>query len=229
VPPANPPQRYVAPVLCPSWIYQNRNSLIPRRSDTVACHAARNALRAKFHGGGTATEAVRRALQLRQASLRALARRHGASPAIVQKWPKRSTTADARTGAWGPAARAPSRPRRRRSPPPCPSHPAAAAGRWPVPPSARRPAPGPPQPAPLPGAARDRPLARTRGCRPREEADLYPGTEPAVLPTTACSVGPTWFLASSRRQAVQRSKTTAAPRSGSPAAAEPRDSSARAP
>src|SRR4051812_36071510 len=60
---------------CPSWIYHNRNSLIPRCGDTVACHAARNALRAKFHGGGTATEAGRRAPKLGKASWRALARR----------------------------------------------------------------------------------------------------------------------------------------------------------
>ncbi len=51
-----------------------------------------------LHGSATTTEAVRRAIQARQESVRALARRHGVSPTTVQKWRKRSTTADARMG-----------------------------------------------------------------------------------------------------------------------------------
>jgi transposase InsO family protein len=51
-----------------------------------------------LHGSATTTEAVRRAMQLRQESVRALARRFGVSPTTVQKWRKRSTTADAKMG-----------------------------------------------------------------------------------------------------------------------------------
>ena len=51
-----------------------------------------------LHGSATTTEAVRRALELRRESVRALARRYGVSPATVQKWRKRSTTADAKMG-----------------------------------------------------------------------------------------------------------------------------------
>ena len=51
-----------------------------------------------LHGSATTTEAVRRAIQLREESVRALARRYGVSPTMVQKWRKRATTADARMG-----------------------------------------------------------------------------------------------------------------------------------
>ena len=51
-----------------------------------------------LHGSVRTTEAVRRAMQLRQESVRALARRFGVSPTTVQKWRKRSTTADAKMG-----------------------------------------------------------------------------------------------------------------------------------
>jgi transposase len=51
-----------------------------------------------LHGSARTTEAVRRAIQLRQESVRALAKRFGVSPTTVQKWRKRSTTADARMG-----------------------------------------------------------------------------------------------------------------------------------
>ena len=51
-----------------------------------------------LHGCATTTEAVRRAIQLRQESVRALARRYGVSPTTVQKWRKRATTADAPMG-----------------------------------------------------------------------------------------------------------------------------------
>ena len=44
-----------------------------------------------LHGSATTTEAVRRAIQLRQESVRALAKRYGVSPTTVQKWRKRST------------------------------------------------------------------------------------------------------------------------------------------
>jgi len=54
-----------------------------------------------LHGSARTTEAVRRAIQLRQESVRALARRYGVSPTTVQKWRKRATTADARMGPKG--------------------------------------------------------------------------------------------------------------------------------
>ena len=50
------------------------------------------------HGCATTTEAVRRAIQHSQASLRVLARRHGINPKTVSKWRKRCSTADRRTG-----------------------------------------------------------------------------------------------------------------------------------
>ena len=51
-----------------------------------------------LHGSATTTEAVRRAIQLREESVRALAKRYGVSPTTVQKWRKRTSTADARMG-----------------------------------------------------------------------------------------------------------------------------------
>src|ERR687895_1075659 len=51
-----------------------------------------------LHGSARTTEAVRRAIQLRQESVRVLAKRFGVSPTTVQKWRKRSTTADAPMG-----------------------------------------------------------------------------------------------------------------------------------
>ena len=51
-----------------------------------------------LHGSATTTEAIRRALQRSEASVRALAQRHGISPTTVQKWRKRQTTADAAMG-----------------------------------------------------------------------------------------------------------------------------------
>ncbi len=55
-----------------------------------------------LHGSARTTEAVRRAIQLRQESVRALAKRYGVSPTTVQKWRKRPTTADAPMGPKGP-------------------------------------------------------------------------------------------------------------------------------
>jgi transposase len=51
-----------------------------------------------LHGSATTTEAIRRAIQRSEESVRVLARRHGISPTTVQKWRKRQTTADARMG-----------------------------------------------------------------------------------------------------------------------------------
>ena len=51
-----------------------------------------------LHGSATTTEAVRRAIQRSEESVRALARRHGISPTTVQKWRKRTNLSDARMG-----------------------------------------------------------------------------------------------------------------------------------
>ena len=55
-----------------------------------------------LHGRATTTEAVRRAIQAGQESVRALARRHGVSPTTVQKWRKRTFAADAAMGPKAP-------------------------------------------------------------------------------------------------------------------------------
>jgi hypothetical protein len=51
-----------------------------------------------LHGSATTTEAIRRAIQHSQESLRTLARRHGINPKTVAKWRKRETVADLPTG-----------------------------------------------------------------------------------------------------------------------------------
>jgi len=51
-----------------------------------------------LHGSATTTEAIRRAIQHSQESLRALARRHGINQKTVAKWKRRTSTADLPTG-----------------------------------------------------------------------------------------------------------------------------------
>src|SRR3974390_179004 len=51
-----------------------------------------------LHGSATTTEAVRRAIQHSQESLRALAKRHGVNPKTVAKWKARHSVADLPTG-----------------------------------------------------------------------------------------------------------------------------------
>jgi transposase InsO family protein len=51
-----------------------------------------------LHGCATTTEAVRRAIQHSQESLRTLAERYGINPKTVAKWKKRSSVADLSTG-----------------------------------------------------------------------------------------------------------------------------------
>ena len=51
-----------------------------------------------LHGSATTTEAVRRAIQHSQESLRALAGRYGINPKTVAKWKKRFSAADLPTG-----------------------------------------------------------------------------------------------------------------------------------
>ena len=51
-----------------------------------------------LHGSATMTEAVRRAIQHSQESLRALAKRHGVNPKTIAKWKARKSVSDLRTG-----------------------------------------------------------------------------------------------------------------------------------
>jgi transposase InsO family protein len=51
-----------------------------------------------LHRGATTTEAIRRAIQHSQESLRTLAHRHGINPKTVAKWRKRCSVSDLRTG-----------------------------------------------------------------------------------------------------------------------------------
>jgi transposase-like protein len=51
-----------------------------------------------LHGSATTTEAVRRAIQNSQASLRALAKRYGINQKTVSKWKKRTACSDLKTG-----------------------------------------------------------------------------------------------------------------------------------
>ena len=46
-----------------------------------------------LHGSATTTEAIRRAIQHSQESLRGLAKRYGINPKTVAKWRKRSSVA----------------------------------------------------------------------------------------------------------------------------------------
>src|SRR5947209_11339884 len=57
-----------------------------------------------LHGSATTTEAICRAIQRSQESLRTLARRHGINPKTVAKWKKRSSAADLPTGPQQPAS-----------------------------------------------------------------------------------------------------------------------------
>ena len=51
-----------------------------------------------LHASATTTEAVRRAIQHGQASLRELARRYGVNPKTVAKWRRRTSVADGTVG-----------------------------------------------------------------------------------------------------------------------------------
>ena len=51
-----------------------------------------------LHGSATTTEAVRRAIQHSQESLRALAKRYGINPKTVAKWKRRTSVTDLPTG-----------------------------------------------------------------------------------------------------------------------------------
>src|SRR5205814_6465557 len=57
-----------------------------------------------LHGSATTAEAIRRAIQRSQESLRTVAKRHGINPKTVAKWRKRSFVADLSTGPKQPAS-----------------------------------------------------------------------------------------------------------------------------
>ena len=69
-----------------------------------------------LHGCATTTEAVRRAIQHSQKSLRALAKHHGINQKTVAKWKKRSSVADLPTGPKEPKSTVLSKTRRSLSP-----------------------------------------------------------------------------------------------------------------
>src|SRR5215212_8955002 len=122
-----------------------------------------------LHGSATTTEAVRRAIQLRQESVRALAKRYGVSQTTIQKWRKRSTTADAPMG--------PKQPRSTVLTPEeeaiivrLPASHLAAARRLPLRPPAHHPAPHAILAAPVPRTARDQPAARDGRRQAEDEA-----------------------------------------------------------
>jgi transposase len=57
-----------------------------------------------LHGGATTTEAIRRAIQNSQESLRQLAKRYGINQKTVAKWKSRTSVADVPTGPKAPAS-----------------------------------------------------------------------------------------------------------------------------
>jgi transposase len=57
-----------------------------------------------LHGSATTTEAVRRAIQHSQESLRVLAKRYGINPKTVAKWKKRTSVGDVPTGPKNPTS-----------------------------------------------------------------------------------------------------------------------------
>ena len=126
-----------------------------------------------LHGSATTTEAVRRAIQHSQESLRALAKRYGVNPKTVAKWKARSSVSDLPTGPKaaqidGPVGRG--RGRRRR----LPKAYAAAARRLPLRPAADDPASDALVPSPVSATPRDLPVApgRRRSLRQTQIQDL---------------------------------------------------------
>ena len=55
-----------------------------------------------LHGSATTTEAVRRAIQHSQESLRGLAKRYGVNPKTIAKWKARTSVSDLPTGPSSP-------------------------------------------------------------------------------------------------------------------------------
>ena len=121
-----------------------------------------------LHGSATTTEAIRRAIQHSQESLRTLAKRYGINQKTVAKWKKRSSVADLPTGPREPRSTVLSRRggggHRR-----IPALHAAAARRLPLCAAADDPASDALVIAPLPAAPWHLPAARCRGRQAGEE------------------------------------------------------------
>src|SRR5918995_2212731 len=147
-----------------------------------------------FHGSATTTEAVRRAIQAREESVRVLARRYGISPTTVQKGRKRTTVADARMG-----------PKQIRSTVLSVEEEAVVVAfrrhtllplddclyaLQPVPDLIRDPAPHPIKPPPLPAAPWDRSAARHR----RRQAQALPRSRPTRSATFVASRRPSGHI-----------------------------------
>ena len=135
-----------------------------------------------LHGSATTTEAIRRAIQNSQESLRALARRYGINPKTVAKWKKRTRSLICqpvrRSQVDGAIARRGGRHRRLSAP-----H-AVAAGRLPLCAAADDPASDALVTASLPAAARHQPIARGRGRQAGEEE--VQGLPDRLLPYRHC-------------------------------------------
>ena len=72
---------------------------VPDFDGAFLSHDSKEALGDNFlHGCATTTEAVGRAIQKSQESLRALAKRYGINQKTVAKWKQRETVADLPTG-----------------------------------------------------------------------------------------------------------------------------------
>ena len=131
-----------------------------------------------LHGSATTTEAIRRAIQHSQASLRTLAKRYGINQKTVAKW-KRGRRSPIFRPARGSRGRRFCRSRRRQSSLPSDAY-AAAAGRLPLCAAADDPASDALITASLPAAPRHRPAAGGRG-RQAGEAKVQ-GLSDRLLP-----------------------------------------------
>ena len=148
-----------------------------------------------LHGSATTTEAVRRAIQHSQASLRALAKRYGINQKTVAKWKKRTVTADLPTGPKDPeidgaVGRGGSGDRRLP-----PAH-AAAAGRLPLCPAGDDSAPDALFAASLPATPRHLPSAEVEGDKPASASSraTRSATSTSTLPRSRPRRGKLYLL-----------------------------------
>ena len=147
-----------------------------------------------LHGSATTTEAIRRAIQHSQESLRTLARRYGINPKTVAKWKKRGSVADLPTGPEAPEVHGAvdrGGGDRRRLPP---AH-APAARRLPLCLAADDPASDPLVAASLPAASRHLAACRRSTATRRPSASSRPtrsatstSTSPRFAPRRASSI-----------------------------------------
>jgi transposase-like protein len=85
-------------MLQPEVVWPVARCLVPAFHGANFSREWKEALCQILHRGATTTEAVRRAIQHSQESLRTPARRHGINHKTVQKWRKRCSVTDLRTG-----------------------------------------------------------------------------------------------------------------------------------